>query len=108
MADRRPEELDVSHAKRVKTSIGSASNMASSDGNGMRGVKGLNPAANPYLAHMYENKNPLSKFQRHKTTAAQAHTAEDGPNNPFNGAPLSQNYFSILKTRRDLPVHRQR
>jgi pre-mRNA-splicing factor ATP-dependent RNA helicase DHX15/PRP43 len=105
MADRRPEELEMSHAKRVKINVNSASNMTSSDG---KGTKGLNPATNPYLAHMYENKNALSRFQRHRTTAAQAHIAEDGPNNPFNGASLSQNYFSILKTRRDLPVHKQR
>ena len=37
-----------------------------------------------------------------------AKKAEDGPSNPFNGQPLSQKYFSILKTRRNLPVHVQR
>lgn len=77
----------------------------------------MDPANNPYLAHHYESSNNgysngnstiLSGFKRHTTTAKQAHEAEDGPNNPFNGAPLSQNYFNILKTRRDLPVHKQR
>ena len=33
---------------------------------------------------------------------------EEGPNNPLNGQPLSKSYFSILKTRRNLPVHAQR
>lgn len=87
---------------------------------------------NPYLVHMYSNDqengvnvdggiangssngranragSSLSDFKRHATTAKQAETAEDGPSNPFNSAPLSERYFRILKTRRDLPVHAQR
>ncbi|KAF1349061.1 pre-mRNA-splicing factor ATP-dependent RNA helicase PRP43 [Delphinella strobiligena] len=84
---------------------------------------------NPYLAHMYEGGNNqgyengngngyttlssgssdgLTHFKRHETTSAQAAKAEDGPNNPFNGNPLSEKYFRILKTRRNLPVHAQR
>ena len=50
----------------------------------------------------------LASFPRHKTTASMARKAEDGPNNPFNGQLLSEEYFNILKTRRDLPVHAQR
>ena len=110
MADRRPADQEMSRAKRMKTDLDSASN--------------------PYLAHMYEGNeegsygngynqkngtgnffaknSSLSKFRRHGTTAAQAHDAEDGPDNPLNGQPLSKQYFGILKTRRDLPVHRQR
>jgi pre-mRNA-splicing factor ATP-dependent RNA helicase DHX15/PRP43 len=106
MADRRPEEQEMSRTKRPRTD---------------------DPAQNPYLAHMYENQDDvdyygyntsnsngtsartgLSDFKRHATTALQAHKAEDGPNNPFNNAPLSKQYFNILKTRRDLPVHKQR
>ncbi|EME40701.1 hypothetical protein DOTSEDRAFT_74295 [Dothistroma septosporum NZE10] len=34
--------------------------------------------------------------------------AEDGPDNPFTGMPLSDRYFGILKSRRGLPVHAQR
>ena len=83
--------------------------------------------ANPYLAHMYENGSSngysdsgyasstngrggaLASLKRHATTAKQAKTAEDGPDNPFKpGHNLSDRYFSILKTRRDLPVHAQR
>jgi len=104
MADRRPEEQEMSRAKRPKTSD-------------------HDPSTNPYLAHMYEDtygngysspsrngngQTGLSHFKRHQTTALQAHTAEDGPKNPFNNSPLSQQYFNILKTRRDLPVHKQR
>ncbi|PQE28825.1 pre-mRNA-splicing factor atp-dependent RNA helicase prp43 protein [Rutstroemia sp. NJR-2017a BBW] len=100
MADRRPEEREMSRAKRPRTGD-------------------MDPKANPYLAHMYEEENgwdndsngtstALSKFKRHHTTALQAHKVEDGPNNPFNDRPLSQKYFDILKTRRDLPVHKQR
>lgn len=94
------------------------------------------PSSNPYLAHMYpegegdeggyengySNGNGagiksssngavgagLKGLKRHSTTAAQASAVEDGPLNPFNGAPLSQRYFGILKTRRNLPVHAQR
>lgn len=82
--------------------------------------------ANPYLAHMYENGNGhsdsgyassttngkaggLAPIKRHESTAKQAKVAEDGPENPFKpGHNLSERYFSILKTRRDLPVHAQR
>ncbi|EKD16743.1 uncharacterized protein L3040_001482 [Drepanopeziza brunnea f. sp. 'multigermtubi'] len=105
MTDRRPDQQEMSKSKRVKTD-------------------GLDPRANPYLAHNYEEESfysahdgnsngngartGLSEFKRHATTAVQAHKAEDGPNNPFNNAPLSNQYFNILKTRRDLPVHKQR
>lgn len=97
--------------------------------------KALNPRANPYLAHRYEepaedessyngysngygrstnkmngvsNASSLVRFPRHKSTSAMAKNAEDGPNNPFSGQLLSPQYFNILKTRRNLPVHQQR
>ncbi|KAK2627836.1 hypothetical protein QTJ16_002482 [Diplocarpon rosae] len=100
MTDRRPDQQEMSKAKRPRTD--------------------LDPKANPYLAHFYDEddsnlarnsngaRTGLSDFKRHATTAVQAHEAEDGPNNPFNNAPLSSQYFNILKTRRDLPVHKQR
>jgi len=95
------------------------------------------PKKNPYLAHRYEEDGdgdgdfhshgvtldgPVADkrrrngqsggacagFERFKTTAAQAIRAEDSANNPFTGVPFSQNYISILKSRRDLPVHAQR
>ena len=97
--------------------------------------KEMDPRMNPYLAHKYEepaededsyngynngyirpthrmnglsHASSLSRFPRHKSTAAMAKDAEDGPNNPFSGQPLSSQYFNILKTRRNLPVHQQR
>lgn len=88
------------------------------------------PRSNPYLAHMYEedtgnngysngyeqptnrtngtSSNATVRLPRHQTTAAMARKAEDGPNNAFSGQPLSSQYFNILKTRRNLPVHQQR
>lgn len=88
---------------------------------------------NPYLAHMEDQKDDIQgygngygygktinrmngsstgttirHFPRHETTAAMAKKAEDGPNNAFTGKPLSKQYFNILKTRRNLPVHAQR
>ncbi|KAH7054417.1 P-loop containing nucleoside triphosphate hydrolase protein [Macrophomina phaseolina] len=97
MADRRPDNGE-SRAKRQKTD--------------------LDPTSNPYLAHMYESNNSrsngssaksgLSHLVRHKTTSADARKAEDGPLNPFTGQQLSDKYFKILRTRRDLPVHAQR
>ncbi|KAK7752394.1 DEAH-box ATP-dependent RNA helicase prp43 [Diatrype stigma] len=76
------------------------------------------PKYNPYLAHTDEYKDaygnghakgsPLSGFTRRQTTAQQAFEAESGDNNPFTGEPHSQQYFSILKARRNLPVHKQR
>lgn len=79
----------------------------------------MDPRSNPYLAHMYEDENAngaygngdqsiLSGFERHKTTAAMARKAEDSSLNPFTGKSFSSKYVSILKTRRDLPVHAQR
>lgn len=114
MADRRPDAYDESRAKRIKTTP--ASSPAEMD-----------PRANPYLAHMYEGGDQsngygrsnrtngadggdslLRGFTRHQTTQAMANKAEDGPKNLFNGQNLSKQYFSILKTRRNLPVHQQR
>jgi pre-mRNA-splicing factor ATP-dependent RNA helicase DHX15/PRP43 len=80
---------------------------------------------NPYLAHTYyENVQPsshgadsngapagsslLGGLQRRATTAQDAERAEDGEFNPWTGNPHSQQYFRILKTRRELPVHKQR
>ena len=112
MADRRADPEEGVRVKRQKTS------------------GEMEPSKNPYLAHMYENGNGASNgytngydagyrhgsrhdsglagLPRHESTAAQAQKAEDGPNNPFNGAPLSQKYFDILKVRRNLPVRNQR
>lgn len=50
----------------------------------------------------------FSGVERFNTTCEQAEKLEDGPINPFTNKPFSDNYFAILKTRRDLPVHAQR
>ncbi|GLI72666.1 DEAH-box ATP-dependent RNA helicase prp43 [Penicillium ochrochloron] len=95
MVDRRSDSEDGARAKRQKMDAG-------------------DPKDNPYLAHLYEDTNgadkssALAKFKRHQTTAALAKKAEDGDVNPFSGQPFSTKYFSILKSRRDLPVHAQR
>ena len=87
----------------------------------------MDPAANPYLAHLYDDSEQnaygagsggrgaasnreamLHSFERHNTTAEQAEKAENGPDNPFSGRPLSNQYFRILDARRNLPVHQQR
>jgi pre-mRNA-splicing factor ATP-dependent RNA helicase DHX15/PRP43 len=113
MAANRADFDEGAPAKRQKTSNGS-----------------MDPRNNPYLQHMYHDENsdnvsngynapprrlngstgsgPLAKFQRHKTTAAMARTVEDGQSNPFTGETFSNRYVSILRTRRDLPVHAQR
>lgn len=114
MADKRPNDQEESRPKRVKLSSP---------------ANNTDPKDNPYLAHWYEDStnnkessngfskgnmngaalnSPLAAFPRHSTTAAMAKRVEDGPNNPFTGTPLSERYFNILKTRRDLPVHAQR
>jgi pre-mRNA-splicing factor ATP-dependent RNA helicase DHX15/PRP43 len=101
--------------KREHNDVGSASVKrvkVEANGNGK-----LDAASNPYLAHWNDDKpaksefgssNALASFQRHATTTKQANQAEDGPNNAFTGRPLSSRYMSILKKRRDLPVHQQR
>ncbi|KAI1432381.1 P-loop containing nucleoside triphosphate hydrolase protein [Xylaria sp. CBS 124048] len=67
---------------------------------------------NKYLSHWssYSGNatNAFRHFQRRQTTAKQAKKTEDGEINPFTGQPHSERYFSILKTRRNLPVHQQR
>lgn len=73
---------------------------------------------NPYLAHLLPDqgyvpqvaaeKGPLRHFKRRQTTAKQAEEAEDDPDNPFTLRQRSQNYFDILKKRRELPVYAQR
>lgn len=95
---------DSARVKRVKT-----------EGNGDAKTDPAAAASNPYLAHWDEKPakgeysgSALAGFQRHATTSKQAQQAEDGPSNPFTGQPLSGKYMSILKKRRDLPVHQQR
>lgn len=78
-----------------------------------KGTDATDPSQNPYLAHMYSDNQSnggsiLNTFTRYQTTVADATKAEDGPENPFNGRQLSKNYFKILETRRNLPVHQQR
>lgn len=47
-------------------------------------------------------------LKRHQTTAKATEELESGKLNPFTGNEFSQQYFDILKGRRDLPVHAQR
>ncbi|KAH8705133.1 putative pre-mRNA splicing factor RNA helicase [Talaromyces proteolyticus] len=99
MVDRRSGSEDGARAKRQKTDKSE-----------------MDPRSNPYLAHMYPEQNgnggsrnnAFAKFTRHQTTAALAAEAEDADVNPFSSQPFSSTYFSILKTRRNLPVHAQR
>jgi len=79
------------------------------------GTAKMDSKPNPYLAHLDEEdrggfnfKSPLDRFERQNTTAEQASKAEDSDNNPWTNNPHSQQYFKILKTRRDLPVQKQR
>lgn len=120
MADRRPEGQDGARVKRLKTEDSnpkmnpylahmygdqnddSSYNTSYSNGygNGNGAKLGYNTAGG--------SSSSISSMPRHKTTADMAKKAEDGPNNPFSGKPLSKQYFTILKQRRGLPVHAQR
>ena len=74
-------------------------------------TQGFHPKENNYYGNSSRVNGAagtLARFPRHKTTAAMARKAEDGPNNPFTGKPLSEEYFNILNTRRNLPVQAQR
>lgn len=79
---------------------------AATDGNNMPYSNGVSRRMNGSTNG--SAKTILSTFKRHGTSAMDAKKAEDGPMNPFNGNQLSDRYFGILKTRRDLPVHAQR
>ena len=61
-----------------------------------------------YQRNGLHSNTTLANFKRHKTTSAMAKVAEDGPINAFTGEQLSNSYFNILKSRRNLPVHSQR
>ncbi|KKA29806.1 hypothetical protein TD95_003085 [Thielaviopsis punctulata] len=67
---------------------------------------------NPYLAHMNEysatDGTAFEGIEPRNTTAKQAEKIEDLAENPFNGRTHTQQYFSILEKRRDLPVQKQR
>src|SRR3569833_79802 len=78
-----------------------------------KGLLGFVVFFNPNQAHTYAaSDHPSASFfeglERHNTTVEQAERIEDGDYNPFNGNPHTKQYFNILKTRRDLPVHKQR
>lgn len=120
MADRRPATEDSGRAKRLKTEDSdpkmnpylahmyedengdSGYNTGYSNGNGYGNGVSLKKE---YGKGQSES---IAKMPRHNTTADMARKAEDGPNNPFSGEPLSKQYFNILKSRRNLPVHAQR
>ncbi|KAG9290544.1 hypothetical protein G9A89_020914 [Geosiphon pyriformis] len=72
---------------------------------------------NPYLAHLPKKqrlvlatnaRSPLDGFIPGKTNSEQASKAEDGPINPFTSRAFSPEYYKILTSRRNLPVHAQR
>ncbi len=119
MADERSPKVSKPERKRSRSPADTNSST--------KRVKVENPEAgpkttmerNPYLAHWNDGNNgfgdgklpvgsALKHFKRRETTAAQAAKAEGGNNNPFTGEPHSEQYFSILKTRHNLPVHKQR
>ena len=77
-------------------------------GNGHSGFYHKGNTNSKFSSRASATNGSLAHFPRHNTTSAMARKAEDGPNNPFNGQPLSEQYFNILKTRRDLPVQAQR
>ncbi|TPX62246.1 hypothetical protein PhCBS80983_g00454 [Powellomyces hirtus] len=59
---------------------------------------------NPYLAH----HDVLPTLIPGKTTSKQAEAYENAEKNLFTGRPFTQKYRDILKTRQNLPVHKQR
>jgi len=63
---------------------------------------------NPYAAHLDNDMDPFADFVPRETTAKAAEAVEDGDTNAFTGKAHSMKYFSILQTRRDLPVQKQR
>lgn len=64
-------------------------------------IKDIDDSKNPYLAH----KNTESSEEIARNDPA---TLENGPKNFFTGKPFGKNYFTILESRRKLPVNSQR
>ncbi|KAK6462179.1 RNA helicase [Scheffersomyces coipomensis] len=64
------------------------------------------PQVDDTLVH--HDNGEFAKFKRHQTTAYDAESLENNTINPFTGNEFSNQYFKILKGRRDLPVHAQR
>jgi len=117
MSDRRNNDVDTNPAKRQKMDTKNNPYLAhmqepddaADDGGYENGFTGdstpnLKATSNGYG----QPKDHLKGMKRHATTTKQAQAAEDGPQNAFNGNQLSERYFGILKTRRNLPVHAQR
>jgi pre-mRNA-splicing factor ATP-dependent RNA helicase DHX15/PRP43 len=123
MAVRKADFDDPAPAKRQKTSTGNMDprnnpylqHMYADESTDSISTN-PNPSSNtsngyntpPRRVNSFVGSGHFAKFQRHKTTAALAQSAEDGQTNPFTGQPFSDRYVSILRTRRDLPVHSQR
>ncbi|AET38565.1 DEAH-box ATP-dependent RNA helicase PRP43 Ecym_3053 [Eremothecium cymbalariae DBVPG len=57
---------------------------------------------------VHHDSGEFKGLERNKTTAEQAQKLEQGKVNPFTGRSYSDNYFKVLKVRRNLPVHSQR
>lgn len=119
VANKRHQRLQ--HTQKHRRNMSASSKRASADEDDssrkktrMAGEEGARAERyNPYLAHMNgygnnESSSPFAGLERRATTAAQASKIEDLPENPWTGKPHSQQYFRILETRRDLPVHKQR
>ncbi|KAI9728142.1 MAG: DEAH-box ATP-dependent RNA helicase prp43 [Chrysothrix sp. TS-e1954] len=82
--------IDYSRAKRQKLSSPKTEDKPNPylaymnmDGSGYNGY------GNGHTGGFTNTASPLTKFQRHSTTAAMAQKAEDGPLNPFNSKTLS-------------------
>lgn len=117
MSDKRMNDVGVNPAKRQKmdpTNNPYLAHMQQPDDTADEGGYeiGFTGDATPNLKATSNGsgqpKDHMKGMKRHATTTNQAKSAEDGPANPFNGNQLSERYFGILKTRRNLPVHAQR
>lgn len=68
----------------------------------------LTPISESAPQPVIDESGYFSSMIRHGTTTSDATALESAETNPFTGRTFSQKYVSILKTRRDLPVHAQR
>ncbi|EGV63043.1 hypothetical protein CANTEDRAFT_114350, partial [Yamadazyma tenuis ATCC 10573] len=99
---KRKLEAEAEAGKNIKSIKKQLATGDSSDSDVAANADQYSTGARPELASSF------SHITRYNSTAKLAMDLEDASTNPFTGRKFTDQYFAILKTRRNLPVHQQR